>query len=374
MKNTIGLENKKLVLFFTCGISLNTWERTGNLTREIKLYNDLAKYFKRIYFITYGRREKLKYKEKLAKNIEVLPKKISLPSRVYQFFIPLIYRKELKDSDIYKTNQMGAAIPAVLSKWFYKKKLIIRCGYEWLSILENSKKPFWQKKIVYFIEKFAYKTADRIILTSKWTKKYIEDKFKISSLKIEVIPNYVDIDLFKPHDIPKEKNLISFVGRLSLDKNLSNLIKAISDLKVKLVIFGNGPSKIHSEKLTKELGSKVEFRGSIPNTQLPEELNKSELFILPSSYECNPKALLEAMACGLPCIGTNVEGIREIILHKENGYICEIETESIEKAIMKVLVDINLRKKIGQNARKTILENFNYKKISEREMKIYESI
>lgn len=372
MKNTIGLENKKLVLFFTCGISLNTWERTGNLTREIKLYNDLAKHFERIYFITYGRREKLKYKEKLAKNIEVLPKKISLPSRVYQFFIPLIYRKELKDSDIYKTNQMGAAIPAVLSKWFYKKKLILRCGYEWLFILENSRKPFWQKKIVYFIEKFAYKTADRIVLTSKWTKKYIKDKFKISPLKIEVIPNYVDTDLFKPQNVPKEKNRISFVGRLSLDKNLSNLIKAISGLKVKLVIFGNGPSKIDSEALTKKLDLKVEFRGNIPNTQLPEELNKSELFILPSSYEGNPKALLEAMACGLPCIGTNVKGIREIIDHRVNGYLCGIDAASIRESISELFENGTLRENLSDNARKTILRDFQLEKILEKEMKIYE--
>ncbi len=87
-----------------------------------------------------------------------------------------------------------------------------------------------------------------------------------------------------------------------------------------------------------------------------------------------PKALLEAMACGLPCIGSNVEGIREIIKHKENGYLCETDAESIRQAILEVLEDGALRKNIGQNARRTIIDNFSLKKGLEKEVALYESL
>ncbi|HEC93684.1 MAG TPA: glycosyltransferase, partial [Candidatus Atribacteria bacterium] len=118
----------------------------------------------------------------------------------------------------------------------------------------------------------------------------------------------------------------------------------------------------------------VEFGGSIPNKDLPIELNKSEIFILPSFFEGNPKALLEAMSCGLACIGTDVEGIREVIKHKENGYLCKTDPKSIKEAILEILNDRELETKISQNARKAILENFSLEKILEKEIKIYQSL
>ena len=164
------------------------------------------------------------------------------------------------------------------------------------------------------------------------------------------------------------------MGRLSLQKNLVNLIKAVADLDVRLVIFGAGPLKDDLQKLASKLNSKIEFKGNVPNEKLPEELNKSEIFILPSFYEGCPKVLLEAMSCGLPCIGTDVEGIKEIIKHKENGYLCETDAHSIRKAILEVLNNKNLQAKISQNARKTILENFSLEKILEEEIRIYETL
>ena len=368
------LKNKKLALFFTIGVSLKSWNISGNLKREIKPYIFLSNYFGRIYFFTYGTKEEYKFKNELTGNIEILPRKTFLPVKIYQFFIPLIYRKQLKEIDIYKTNQMAASIPAILAKWIYKKKLIIRCGYEWLSFLK--KKNLWLKeKIAYLIEKIAYKNANKIILTSKRDRDFVINKFKICSKKIKLVPNYIDTEIFKPLlNIPKEKNRIIFVGRLEKQKNLFNLIEAIAPLKVKLIIIGSGSFKKKLENFVREKKANVEFKGNIPNEKLPEELNKSEIFILPSFYEGCPKVLLEAMSCSLPCIGTDVEGINEIIKHKENGYLCETDAHSIRKAILEVLNNKNLQAKISQNARKTILENFSLEKILEEEIRIYETL
>jgi len=370
MKN---LRDKKLALFFTNGISLKKWEEIGGLDREIKPYNFLANDFKKIYFITYGRKEELKFSKNLAKNIEILPKKGFLPSGIYQFFIPFIYRKELKETDIYKTNQMTAVIPAIISKWLYRKKLVIRCGYELLSFLKKQKKSFWKRKIASIIEKIGYRTADRIVLTSEEDKKYVEEKYHIDFEKINYIPNYIDTDLFRCLNIPKQDR-ICFVGRLEEQKNLFNLIRAISNLNIKLVIFGNGSQKKDLENFSKQLKTDVEFKGNIPNKDLPKEFNKSKLFILPSLYEGCPKVLLEAMACGLPVIGTNVYGTDEIIKHKENGYLCGTDSASIRKAITEVLNDKKLQEKMGINTRKTILENFRLEKILEKEIKIYQTL
>lgn len=99
---------------------------------------------KKYIFFTYGNSGDLKYQNVLNKNIEILPKKWKIPSKLYSLLFPLLYRKELKTVDILKTNQMNRAIAAVLTKWFYRKKLIIRCGYEWLINLEY-RKSFFKK-------------------------------------------------------------------------------------------------------------------------------------------------------------------------------------------------------------------------------------
>lgn len=369
------LKQKTLVLFFTIGVSLKKWQKIGMLSREIRPYNFLAKHFKKVYFITYGGKEDLEFKKDLTENVEILPKKIPLlPSVIYAFFIPLIYRKELEEADIYKTNQMAAVPPAILGKCLYGKKFMVRCGYEWLSFLEK-RKNFLKRTIVQFLEKIAYKNADIIVLSSARDKKFVENKFETNPAKIGIIPNYVDTDLFKPLNIPKEKNRICFVGGMSCQKNPLNLLKAVDGLDVKLVLFGKeemgGKVKLMAEKVKK---AKIKFRGNILNNQLPEELNKSELFILPSLYEGNPKVLLEAMACGLPCIGTDVEGIKEIIRHKENGYLCQTDSSSIRKAIREVLGDKELQEKMGKQARQTILENFDLGKILEKEIRVYQSL
>ena len=363
----------KLALFFTKGVSLRAWEKVGSLSREIKPYQELAKYFDEILLLTYGGKEDLKYQSFLPENIRILPNKQKIPSLIYSFLLPFLYQKELKRVDIFKTNQMNSSWTAIIAKFFFRKKLVVRQGYQ-LSIFARKKgvKP-WKLLIIQFLEKLAYKKADAVIVTSKRDKKYIEEKYNISSEKIKYILNYIDTGLFRPLNIDKE-NRICFVGRLEEQKNLFNLIKAISDIDIKLVIFGEGFLKEKLKNFAKEEKANIEFKENISNQKLPEELNKSEIFILSSFYEGCPKVLLEAMSCELPCIGTNVEGIREIIRHKENGYLCGTDVNSIRKAILEVLSNRELQEKIGRNARKTILQNFSLEKIMAKEIKLYDKI
>ena len=118
--------------------------------------------------------------------------------------------------------------------------------------------------------------------------------------------------------VKKEKGRICFVGRLASQKNLFALLEAVKDLaNIRLVLIGSGSQEKELKEKAETENINVEFLGNIPNYQLPAELNRAELFILPSLYEGHPKTILEAMACQLPVIGTNVEGTREVIAHKK---------------------------------------------------------
>jgi glycosyltransferase involved in cell wall biosynthesis len=103
-------------------------------------------------------------------------------------------------------------------------------------------------------------------------------------------------------------------------------------------------------------------------------LNRSEVFILPSLYEGSPKALLEAMACGLPVIGTNVTGIKEVIADGENGLLCNTDSESIRDAIIRLLASGDMRRRLGSNARAQIESNYSMEKILEKEIAVHSTV
>ncbi len=367
-----NLKEKTLALFFTNGVSLQTWERVGNLQRELLRYREFAKHFKKIYFFTYGDKRDLDYKKLLPDNIIVLPKKYQINSKIYGFLLPFFYRKELKGVSFLKTNQMNGSWSAIITKKMYGGKLIIRCGLEWLRFSEFKKRNWIMLRVISLIEKIAYNLADLVILPTEEDKKFVVSTFNISKEKIKILPNHIDTDFFKPLSTSKEKNSIIAVARLEKQKNIVSLIQAVSYMDtVKLIILGDGSQRKELENFAKEKGANVEFKGNIPQERLPKELNKSELFVLPSLYEGSPKALLEAMAMGLPCIGTNVAGIKDVLVHKENGYLCNIDANSICEAIKNLMADKKLQIIIGQNARKTIEDKFSFKKICEEELSYY---
>jgi glycosyltransferase involved in cell wall biosynthesis len=134
------------------------------------------------------------------------------------------------------------------------------------------------------------------------------------------------------------------------------------------VIIGEGKQSNELKSLCKDLQVKVEFLGKIENLKLPKEIQKSELFVLPSSLEGHPKALIEAMACGCAVIGADVPGIRNIIQDQENGLLCPPTVDGIQNAVARLITDDNLREKLGKNAAMFAADNFSLKKVANLEI------
>ena len=100
-------------------------------------------------------------------------------------------------------------------------------------------------------------------------------------------------------------------------------------------------------------------------------MQKSDIFVLPSFYEGHPKALLEAMSSGLPCVGTNVRGIREEIKHGETGYLCGTESEEIAEGIADLLESEHLRTTLGAKARKHAVDNYSLDRVLTIELEVF---
>ena len=367
------LRDKTLALFFTTGVSLKTWHHIGMIDREVAVYDKLSKYFKHIYFLTYGGEEDLRFKDYLADNTTIVPKKYVPNSLLYSFILPFIHRKILKKVDILKTNQMFGSWSAVLTKLIYRNKLVVRTGYM-LSIHFMKRNPKSKRKwVMKSIERLAYKFANGIITSSQTNFEYVEKIYHPPSTHV-MIPNYVGTNIFKPMDVAKRKGSICFVGRLTQQKNLFALLEALEGLPYTLSIIGSGEQREQLKEFARKNQVNVSFLGNIPNHELPEILNQHELFILPSLWEGMPKTLLEAMSCGLPVIGTKIDGIREVIEHGRNGILCDADSGSIRQAIISVMEDKELKDTLSMNARKTVEEKFSLEKLIDKELELYSQL
>jgi len=352
-----------VIIFFTYGVSLKTWAESGLLQREIRLYEELIlRYGIQVQFITYGDSNDRQW-EKDLKGIHLLPvyERLQSPhskilSLIQSFFIPWFFRHELRKADLFKTNQLWGAWVALLAKWFFKKPLLVRCGYEFYDFSRKQKRSKFFQLFSYLISWLIYKNADLINVASTKDQSLIEKKFKVNKALIKYRPNWIDTTLYKNFSLRK-KNRVLFVGRLSNQKNLPLLLDSMNNTDITLDIVGDGELKDSLNELALKKNVSVNFLGSITNDKMPELYNLYKVYVLCSHYEGNPKTLLEAMACGSAVIGTDVSGIREVLLHEKNGLLVKKDRNSLRSAILRLMSDESLCRLIGHQARRQIVKN-----------------
>lgn len=370
----------RIALFFTYGVSLKTWAETGLLEREIQLYQELKrKYGVDTQFITYGD-EKDRAWEKELKDIQLLPiyeyikrPKSSVLAFIQSLYIPWILRNDLRNVDYFKTNQIMGSWVAVISKWIFQKPVLVRAGYEaYKNCLVEGERSVVQifLKLISFL---AYHQASHIWLNTYEISNFVKKTFKVSPRLITTFPNWIDTNHFKPFSRKNSKiNKILYVGRLKPEKNIFLLFSALEGTSITIDLIGDGELRPELDDLVFRSQINVNFMGSIPNNEMPYIYNQYDIYVLCSKYEGNPKTLLEAMACGLAVIGTNVPGIRNIISDGINGLLVSEDASELQRAMHNLLEDATFRQKLGTNARKTILKNNSMQQAIDKEYAIYQ--
>lgn len=221
---------------------------------------------------------------------------------------------------------------------------------------------------------FVLNNSDAIIAVSEFLRRETI-KLGASEEKIKVI--YSGAPACKPERLQPESRTITFIGSLIRQKGVDILIMAFGGVKKKfpdaeLVIVGDGREKKSLEKLSRELGIKVNFLGY--QEDLGSALEKSAVLALPSREEGFGLVLLEAMAAGVPVVASRVGGIEEIIEHEYNGIIFEKEnSKELAEGIIRILENKELRKKLIENGKKT-LKKFRWEKTGSEVDAVYEAI
>lgn len=365
----------RLVLFFTRGVSLRTWEQVGMFEREVAVYQRLQEQGIQVSFVTYGDASDLRYAGRIP-GICILCNRWHLPRRYYERWLPLLHGWYLWPADVYKTNQTNGADVALRAARRFDKPLVTRCGYVWSRFAARQQGADSEvARQARRQEAQVFTAADRVVVTAGHMKQYIAEQYGLANGKVAVIPNYVLTDLFRPDpEGTCQPGRLCFVGRLNAQKNLFALLEAVRGLGLELEIIGDGSQREALKAAAREKELDTRFLGNRPHAKLPQHFNTAEIFVLPSLYEGHPKTLLEAMACGRPVIGTDVPGIRELIKHRETGYLCGTSAEEIRTAIQEVLADAELRARMGRNAREFVVEHFALERVVEMELALLQEL
>jgi len=243
-----------------------------------------------------------------------------------------------------------------------------------------------------FFEEGMLKRARKIIAVSRFTKWELTNYYKIPESKIRVIHNGVNVNKFKPAvDKRKVKIELGFnpddlaivsVGRLYARKGLFTLIESMVAVvkrfpTAKFVISGKGQSD-EMHKLTayaERLGVKnnIVFTGYYPDKKLPKLYQAADVFAFSTFYEHHPFAVLEALATGLPVVTTTVGGIPETIESGKNGFLVEpFHPRQFSEKILYLLEHPAFAAEMGAKARKTIVEEYDWRIVVKDAMKVYD--
>jgi len=247
------------------------------------------------------------------------------------------------------------------------------------------------QRSIHEIENWLCYEAWRVITCSHYMRDHVAWCFSQPQDKIDTIPNGVDVTKWSfPFDhweirsrfVSKGENLILFVGRMVIEKGLDTIILALPILlrhgiPVKLVAVGEGPQRETCQRLAKDMGlsEKVHFAGHIDDWRLRALYRVADVAVFPSRFEPFGIVALEAMAAQCPLVVSAVGGLNEIVDHGVNGLkVSQDNPEALAMAVERILEDSGLRNRMVKNAYEKCLQVYNWDRIAEQTLHVYERV
>lgn len=271
----------------------------------------------------------------------------------------------------------SAFIPvAALYRFFWKKiRVIVRetqahhlkTGREW----------YWLKLSVKLANRMIFLTEESLVgVDKKFPKLKVRDKAVI-------IPNGIDTDLYKPHQHHNMNGelVIGMQSRLQKIKDHPSLLRAFKILltnqpepKLRLRIAGDGTTMTELKELTAQLGisDKVEFCGMLPETELKQFMDSLDIYVHATMGETMSNSIMQAMACGLPIVASDVWGVNNMLSNQTNALLVPVENpEAMAEAILNLINNKQLAGFLATEARKTAEKEYSNHRLFQQYSKLY---
>lgn len=357
--------NKKIVLF-TGNLEL------GGITEIIFGLADSLKKNEVDYKITCLRADEISLKKakEYSLNVEIIGNDIHYynPTNLYSIYM------HLKKYEVIHVHDFPSQLWVACLSMFFKKKTLILTEHS----TKNNRRKY---KFFKYIDRIIHSRYDKIVSITqqveeellKWYKKSKNEKYIVINNGIDLF-KFSERTLYKRKDfgIAKEEKILVMVSRIDFNtKDYITLLKGIKDLNVKLLIIGDGSDK---EKLIKII-KKEKLEGKVVLLGKRDDVNKilplCDIGILSSHFEGFGIAAVEMMACGLPIIVSDVDGLKQIV--RDYGLIFKLGDEKdLENKIKILLEDSQIYQEVKEKCKKRSLE-FSLETCFERYMKIYNS-
>ncbi len=252
--------------------------------------------------------------------------------------------------------------------------------YRWLKErdggLEQRMVDFIEKKLVLGVIRKFTEGCSLVVTPSSQIQKLLEEReWEVDTTVLPTgLPDFIYSqysDQQSEQDCNRERirkacgngksHLLCTAARLSEEKNLKFLLRALAKLRIKmgddiqLMIIGDGPQRIALEEYSKELGicDMVTFLGTIPNEEVPAYHHASDLFLFASKSETQGIVLLEAMAAESPVVAVGADGVDDVVYSGQNGYLTAESEEEFANRAEQILTDSKLHRQLAQGAYET---------------------
>jgi glycosyltransferase involved in cell wall biosynthesis len=202
---------------------------------------------------------------------------------------------------------------------------------------------------------------------------------------VHMVPKGVDAEVFRPAgaNLRRElglegKQVVLGVGRFVPIKNMALLIDAMAEIAASnatahLVLIGEGPEQTNLAAQAARLGiaNRITFAGYVPQHNLGAYYRTSDLFVLSSDFDNSPNVVLEAMACGVPVVSTNVGGVGEYVDRRGGELVPARDPRALARTVDEWLRDADRRREAGVFNRQRVVQQFSWRASAERLLDVY---
>jgi glycosyltransferase involved in cell wall biosynthesis len=238
-----------------------------------------------------------------------------------------------------------------------------------------------------FRKRLEWLIANRIIAVGDKVKMLLHSQRHLPMEKTVVIRNGIDTERFslssdnqscKFQNGEKQGIVVGFTGRIVHGKRLDCLLHSVADLKrddITILIVGEGPAQKDLHHLAKKYGFSNRFFLAGYQEDVVPFLRIMDVFVLPSEYEAMPFSVLEAMACGVPVIASNVGGISEIVEDGKTGFLISPgDVEMLTKKLFLLSTNPSMRHRFGIESRRRIIKHFSEIKMVQQIIQLYKNL
>ena len=242
-------------------------------------------------------------------------------------------------------NLLGA-LPAVIARWRYETPFVVSVGADYEAIARIHGRAAWKWR---WLQRLVIPSASTVLVSNPDLAARLRRQFPYAHIADHL--NWVDQSLFRPietgvrwkRSVPR----VYFVGRLVKEKNLVTAARAIQRIGARFVCVGDGPMADEVRR------AGAEVVGVQPWPSLPKWLADAEAFIMPSLSEGQPKALLEAMACGVPClVAEDIKGLANWPVLRADAN----DTSALSGRVWDILADEYEARQLGEIGRRFVTE------------------